>query len=63
MTNNTISRIETPICIQCGVPTRLIGIEPHPAMAHTDLRTFACTQCDALQTQSMPMSLVPMQSH
>jgi hypothetical protein len=57
-----MSKIETPICNQCGGPTRLIGIEPHPALARTDLRTFACVQCDALQTQSVLMSLVPMQT-
>ena len=35
-----------PVCTACNAPTRLIGIEPHPTRAHTDLRTYQCLACD-----------------
>ena len=38
-------------CERCGSGTRLFGIEPHPTLARTDLLTFVCTQCDAVQTE------------
>jgi hypothetical protein len=40
-----------PGCVRCGGETRLYGIEPHPTAAHTDLRTFVCKECDAVQTE------------
>jgi hypothetical protein len=39
-----------PACEECGGLMRIIGIEPHPTRAYTDLRTFECTDCEALQT-------------
>ena len=38
----------TPLihCQHCGGLTRLIGIEPHPVEANTDLLTYCCTACD-----------------
>jgi len=38
-------------CERCGSGTRLFGIEPHPTVVRTDLLTFVCTQCDAVQTE------------
>jgi hypothetical protein len=48
--------VEGPICNQCGGPMRLTGIEPHPTQAHTDLRTFQCLICDAVQAKVMPLA-------
>jgi hypothetical protein len=44
-----------PACQQCGSPTRLTGIEPHPTQAHTDLWTYQCLACDAVQAAVMPV--------
>jgi len=38
-------------CERCGSDTRLFGIEPHPTVERTELLTFVCTQCDAVQTE------------
>jgi hypothetical protein len=32
-----------------------VGVEPHPTIARTDLRTFVCTSCDDLQTENVPL--------
>ncbi len=45
-----------PVCTQCKGPTRLTGIEPHPTQAHTDLRTFQCLVCDAVQAKVVPVA-------
>lgn len=45
-----------PACATCGGPTRLTGVEPHPTEPHTDLRTFQCLVCDAVQAKVMPFS-------
>ncbi len=34
------------LCRQCGGLMRLIGSEPHPVEAKTDLLTYACTGCE-----------------
>ena len=34
------------LCQRCGGPTHLIGSEPHPVEAETDLLTYYCTACD-----------------
>jgi len=34
------------LCGQCGGLMRLVGSEPHPVEAKTDLLTYACTACD-----------------
>ena len=34
------------LCQQCGHPMRLVGSEPHPAQANTDLLTYCCTSCE-----------------
>jgi hypothetical protein len=34
------------LCQHCDGLMRLIGSEPHPVEAGTDLLTFCCTSCD-----------------
>ena len=34
---------------------RLVGSEPHPVQANTDLLTFSCTNCESLQVVVMPV--------
>jgi hypothetical protein len=48
--------ISGPNCVKCAGPTRLIGIEPHPTRPHTDLRTFECMACDAVQAKVIPFA-------
>ena len=43
-------------CAECGKSTRLTGIEPHPTEKQTDLRTYQCVVCDAVQVESIPLS-------
>jgi hypothetical protein len=45
-----------PACAECGGPTRLVGIEPHPTKPHTDLRTFECVACQALKAHVVPLA-------
>ena len=44
-----------PTCNRCGAPARLFGIEPHPTISRTDLRTFVCERCEAMQTEIVPL--------
>jgi hypothetical protein len=30
---------------------RLFGIEPHPTVERTDLRTYVCSDCDEVATE------------
>jgi hypothetical protein len=34
------------LCGRCGNLLRLVGSEPHPVEAKTDLLTYTCTACD-----------------
>jgi hypothetical protein len=34
------------LCQRCGGLMRLIGSEPHPVEAKTDLLTYSCTACE-----------------
>ena len=36
------------LCGRCGSLMRLVGSEPHPVEAKSDLLTYACTACDEL---------------
>jgi hypothetical protein len=45
-----------PRCAHCAGPTRLIGIEPHPTKAHTDLRTYQCIACEHMQAATVPVN-------
>jgi hypothetical protein len=39
------------LCQDCGGLMRLIGSEPHPVDAKTDLLTYCCTACDEFFVQ------------
>ena len=41
-----------PDCDRCGAKTRLFGIEAHPSLDRSELRTYACTQCEGVQTET-----------
>jgi hypothetical protein len=43
-----------PACHHCGSPTRLFGLEPHPTVDRTDLRTYVCEACGEVQTEIIP---------
>jgi hypothetical protein len=43
----------SPVCEQCGAPTRLVGLEPHPTDAATDLLTHMCRLCERVQTTTL----------
>jgi hypothetical protein len=45
-----IKAFDNPMCKVCGVMMRLYGIEPHPTLNRTDLRTYVCPQCERVQT-------------
>lgn len=42
-------------CDECDGLCRLVGIEPHPTRAHTDLRTYECLACEAMQTVAVSL--------
>jgi hypothetical protein len=42
-------KLARPLCDRCGGKTKLFGIEAHPTHKRADLRTFVCTQCEAIQ--------------
>jgi hypothetical protein len=46
-----------PNCNRCGAEMRLFGIESHPTIDGTDLHTFVCTQCDAVQAEIAAVGL------
>jgi hypothetical protein len=43
-----------PDCDRCGAGTRLFGIEDHPTIDRTELHTYVCGPCDAVQTEIVP---------
>ena len=43
------------LCERCGCRTRLAGIEPHPRLHHTDLRTYQCLACNEIQVVAVPL--------
>jgi len=44
-----------PTCRRCGAKMRLYGIEPHPTVEGTELRTYVCSRCEELETDSVPL--------
>lgn len=46
---------ENRACAECGAPSRLTGIEPHSTLARTDLHTFQCMLCNAVQAVVVPL--------
>jgi len=49
--------LSAPICRDCGASMRLFGIETHPTVERTDLRTYVCSYCDEVQTEDVPLLL------
>jgi hypothetical protein len=47
--------VGAPDCNRCGAKSRLFGIELHPDFDRSELRTYVCEQCDALQTEVVPL--------
>ncbi len=47
-------------CEKCGSATRLVGIEPHPRLADTDLWTFECASCGNSETAAHPLGTAGM---
>jgi hypothetical protein len=47
--------ITVPLCEKCGCRTRLAGIEPHPRLNQTDLRTYQCLACNDVQAVAVPL--------
>jgi len=45
------------LCQRCGGLMRLIGSEPHPTEAKTDLLTYSCTACEDFLV--LPISIPP----
>jgi hypothetical protein len=47
--------LASPDCDRCGAGARLFGIELHPTIDRTELHTYVCERCDALQTKIVPL--------
>ena len=47
---------QCPACNRCGSQTRLFGLEPHPTVERTDLRTYVCEACQGVQTEIVPLA-------
>jgi hypothetical protein len=43
------------LCGRCGSLMRLVGSEPHPTEAKTDLLTYSCTACEDLLALPVPI--------
>jgi len=50
-----------PACEECGGRTRLAGIEPHPRLTFSDLRTYECLECEATMTVVSPVPAHPLE--
>jgi hypothetical protein len=46
--------IAGPFCPACGGRTRLAGLESHPRLPRTDIRTYECNGCQAVQAVVAP---------
>ena len=57
LSTNNGDKLSGPTCRDCGVPMRLFGIETHPTVDRTDLRTYVCSTCDGVQTENVPLLL------
>jgi hypothetical protein len=44
-----------PPCHRCGAGTRLFGLEAHPTVERSELRTYVCPQCEGVQTEVVPL--------
>ena len=52
---SSAEEINVPFCEKCGCRTRLAGIEPHPRLQQTDLRTYQCLACNEVQAVAVPL--------
>lgn len=43
-----------PFCGACGGRTQLVGMEAHPRLPHTDIRTYECAACEDVQAVVAP---------
>ena len=43
-----------PACETCGLDMRLVGLEPHSTDRRTDVCTYQCNSCGAVQTRDAP---------
>ena len=50
----TSSQSSGPFCQACGGLTRLAGVESHPRLPRTDLRTYECAACRDVQAVVAP---------
>jgi len=46
--------LDGPFCQRCGGRTRLVGVETHPGIPRTDLRTYECSACDTSHVVAAP---------
>ena len=54
LTQPEVKPLVCPECTDCGGQTRLVGIEPHLRLPFTDLCTYECLECAAVQTVAIP---------
>jgi hypothetical protein len=57
MTDRATIQVETPDtmeCRDCSETMRLFGIEAHPTIGRTVLKTYVCPCCDGVQTRVAP---------
>ena len=52
--SGAIDLIAPMACERCTGSLRLVGIEPHHALAATDIFTYTCTKCDTTQVIAVP---------
>jgi hypothetical protein len=45
--------VVSPSCNVCGCDARLVGVEPHPSHQRTDVWTYQCGMCGAVQTRDV----------
>lgn len=43
-----------PFCDTCSGRTRLVGIEAHPRIPRTDMRTYECMACESVIAVAAP---------
>jgi hypothetical protein len=48
------NRVDCPDCDRCGIAMRLYGIEAHPTVDGTEVHTYVCARCNAVQTEDRP---------
>jgi hypothetical protein len=53
-TSSTTELTAGPFCQTCGGRTRLAGLESHPRLPRTDIRTYECIACQGVQVVVTP---------